>query len=351
MTEKWQRALLGAMRLPAIGKFGLDKQGLDRLAKTTPAIQKLLAEVLPRQSPGAWPGAGAPAAKARAEAPVDGQFLAMTYRDGLGEHGYKLFVPDALPPAPPLLLMLHGCTQSPDDFAAGTRMNERAAAQGFLVAYPEQTSAANAQRCWNWFRAGDQRRDAGEPAMLVGIARAVMGAQQVDPKRVYAAGLSAGGAAAAVLAEAYPDLFAAVGVHSGLACGAAHDVASAFMAMRQGHLGTAGDPTRPCVPAIVFHGDRDATVNPANADAVIAQRTGAGTLRAELDRGSVPGGRGWTRTRYRDARQKTVLERWVVHGEGHAWSGGSADGSYTDPGGPDASGEMLRFFLEHPKAT
>ena len=345
MAEKWQRALLGAMRVPTAGRLGVEKLNLEKLTKAAPAIQKLLGEVLP----GGLLGTGRRAPRPSREAPIGGRFLDMTYRDAAGEHGYKLFVPDALPDAPPLLLMLHGCTQSPDDFAAGTRMNQRAVAHGCLVAYPEQTSAANAQRCWNWFRAGDQRRDSGEPALLAGIARAVMQARQVDPRRVYAAGLSAGGAAAAVLAQAYPELFAAVGVHSGLACGAAHDVPSAFTAMRQGHLGTSGTPGLSCVPAIVFHGDRDTTVNPTNADAVIAQRAGAGTLRAEADHGRVPGGRDWTRTRYRDARQRTVLERWVVHGEGHAWSGGSAEGSYTDPGGPDASQEMLRFFMEHPK--
>ena len=347
MTEKWQRALLGAMRAPAANRLGLDK-----LARATPAIQKLLAEVLPKQVPAGLAGLGRRASPApRTEAATGCRFLALRYRDAMGEHGYKLFVPDMLPDAPPLLLMLHGCTQSPDDFAAGTRMNQRAASHGCLVAYPEQSSAANAQRCWNWFRAGDQRRGSGEPAMLVGIVRAVMDDHRVDRRRVYAAGLSAGGAAAAVLAEAYPELFAAVGVHSGLACGAAHDVSSALMAMRQGHLGTAGDPARASVPAIVFHGDRDTPVNPSTAAAVIAQRGGAGALRAAIAPGQVPAGGEWTRTRYRDAGQRTVLERWVVHGEGHAWSGGSADGSYTDPGGPDASQEMLRFFLEHPKPS
>ncbi len=351
MTNRWQRAVLGATRVPAMNK----------LTEATDSIQKLLADVLPGQAmklpAGLMRSKSAPAS--HREPPPGtpggpaaiGRFVPLTYRDSAGEHRYKLFIPDQMPAAPPLVVMLHGCTQSPDDFAAGTRMNELAGRQGCLVAYPEQTSSANAQRCWNWFRTGDQQRGVGEPALVAGIAGEVMREYGVDPRRVYVAGLSAGGAAAAVLAEAYPDLFAAVGVHSGLACGAAHDMASAFMAMHAGHVGSAGGVgKRPNVPVVVFHGDRDNTVNPANADSVIAQRTGDGSLQTETDSGSVPGGRSWTRTRYRDPKQRVVVERWLVHGEGHAWSGGSSDGSYTDPQGPDASGEMLRFFLEHPKA-
>ena len=352
MTNRWQRAVLGATRVPM----------LNKLTEATESIQKLLADVLPEQAlklpAGLLHGRSVPdrhrepASGTPGGPSATGRFVPLTYQDSAGEHGYKLFIPDHLPAAPPLVVMLHGCTQSPDDFAAGTRMNDLAGNQGCLVAYPEQTSAANAQRCWNWFRAGDQQRGAGEPAMVVGIVKAVMQAHNVDPRRIYVAGLSAGGAAAAVLAEAYPELFAAVGVHSGLACGAAHDMSSAFMAMRGGHVGAAAHAgQRPCVPLIVFHGDRDSTVNPVNADSVIAQRTGDSKLHTETENGSVPRGRDWTRTRYSDARQRTVVERWLVHGEGHAWSGGSADGSYTDPQGPDASREMLRFFLEHPKAA
>jgi poly(hydroxyalkanoate) depolymerase family esterase len=257
--------------------------------------------------------------------------------------------------------MLHGCTQSPDDFAAGTRMNEMAEAHSCLVAYPGQTSAANTQKCWNWFRAGDQQRDTSEPSLIAGITREVMRGYAVDPRRVYIAGLSAGGAAAAVMGDVYPDLYAAIGVHSGLPCGAARDLPSAFAAMQQGSGDTArraggamrSGVQRRVVPAIVFHGDGDTTVNPRNGDAVVAQSAQAVPLKAHSEAGRVPGGHAYRRTRHVDPNGQTVIEHWVIHSTGHAWFGGSATGSYTDPRGPDATAEMLRFFLEHrhPTAT
>ena len=259
----------------------------------------------------------------------------------------------------PLIVMLHGCTQSPDDFAAGTRMNLRAEEHNCFVAYPEQAASANISKCWNWFRPGDQIRGQGEPALIAGLTRQVMSDYSVDEERVYAAGLSAGGAAAAVLAAAYPDLYAAIGVHSGLACGAASDVPSAFAAMRQsgpvarrrsgGKLSGRGGYSR-IVPAIVFHGDQDTTVHPNNGDQVIAQLKEALTTdaRVTVEHGRVPGGRTYTRTVHRDAADHSIFEQWVIHGAGHAWSGGSLAGSYTDPQGPDATREMLRFFLDHP---
>jgi len=247
--------------------------------------------------------------------------------------------------------MLHGCTQSPDDFAAGTRMNLLAEEQACFIAYPAQMLAANPSGCWNWFDPGNQRRDGGEPSIIAGITRAVMGDFSIDPRRVYVAGLSAGGAAAAVLGGTYPDLFAAVGVHSGLACGAARDVASAFAAMRQGGIPAAGHGGR-TVPTIVFHGSRDATVHPRNGAQVIAQVTASAprlTTRVEL--GQEAGGHAYKRTLHVDAAGRIMFEHWDVEGGGHAWFGGSSDGSHTDPRGPDASREMLRFFLSHRRDT
>ena len=277
-----------------------------------------------------------------------------------GAHGsrtYKLYIPSGLHEGQPvpLVVMLHGCTQSPDDFAAGTRMNTLAEEQIFLVAYPAQPASANAQKCWNWFNPGDQERDGGEPALIAGITRQIMRDYAVDPARIYVAGLSAGGAAAAIMGAAYPDLYAAVGVHSGLACGAARDLPSAFAAMRRGGAGT---PSRPSskvmaarsVPTIVFHADRDTTVHPSNSDHVLAQAgTTAGNLRTTVEHGEVGnGGRTFTRILHADFRGTAVLEQWIVHGGGHAWSGGSPEGSYTDSRGPDASRAMLRFFFDHP---
>lgn len=287
------------------------------------------------------------------EAPVpDGaRFEERTFSNNAGSRTYKVYVPSGYTgQALPMVVMLHGCTQDPDDFAAGTRMNKLAEEQTFLVAYPRQPQAANMQKCWNWFNAGDQRREGGEPSLIAGIARQVVEEFSADPTRVYVAGLSAGGAAAAIMAATYPDLFAAVGVHSGLACGAARDMPSAFSAM-----GGSGGAARPrgkgsTVPTIVFHGDADRTVNPVNGDHVVAQAMPEGALTEVVTRGETPGGMTYTRTVQLDHAGAEVLEQWVLHGAGHAWSGGSPNGSYTDARGPDASREMVRFFLMHTSA-
>jgi poly(hydroxyalkanoate) depolymerase family esterase len=282
--------------------------------------------------------------------PVGARFIDGTYGNAAGRLAYKLFVPERYQGQPlPLVVMLHGCTQSPDDFAAGTRMNFIADEHPCLVVYPAQRSEANQAKCWNWFRKDDQQRDRGEPSLIAGITRQVMRDFAVDRDRVYVAGLSAGAAAAAVMGATYGDLFAAIGVHSGLACGAATDLPSALIAMRQGGGRDAqgGDDHRSAVPTIVFHGDRDSTVHPDNGEQLRAQVTRATRTQAKLHRGRIPGGHGYTRTVHTDATGRDILEHWTVHGAGHAWSGGSPSGSYTDPRGPDASKEMLRFFLSH----
>ena len=175
----------------------------------------------------------------------------------------------------------------------------------------------------------------------------------VDPRRVYVAGLSAGGAAAAILGETYPDLYAAIGVHSGLACGAARDLKTAMAAMQRGsdaarHSRSQPGTPRRVVPAIVFHGDRDATVSPRNGDDVVAQAVRDAGLRTRVQTGQSPGGYPYSHTVHSDAAGQPVTEQWVIHGAGHAWSGGDAAGSYADPRGPDATKEMLRFFAAHP---
>jgi poly(hydroxyalkanoate) depolymerase family esterase len=270
-----------------------------------------------------------------------------TYANEAGSRTYKLYIPSCYRGEPlPLVVMLHGCQQSPDDFAAGTRMNELAEERGFLAAYPAQPSSANPARCWNWFSARDQLRGRGEPSLIAGITRQIIGDIAVDPKRVYVAGLSAGGAAAAIMGLTYPDLYAAIGVHSGLACGAAKDMPSAFAAMRQGGPRLM-EGAKPPLPTIVFHGDSDSTVSPVNGDQVIAQSKAAAEFPTTIRHGHSAGGVNYTQTIQADGSGRPILEQWVLHGVGHAWSGGSPAGSYTDPRGPDASREMLRFFSEN----
>jgi poly(hydroxyalkanoate) depolymerase family esterase len=261
--------------------------------------------------------------------------------------------------------MLHGCTQNPDDFATGTHMNALAEEHIFLVAYPAQAQNANMSGCWNWFQAADQKRGQGEPSIIAGITCEVVGEYHIDPSQVYVAGMSAGGAMAAIMGVTYPDLYAAVGVHSGLAPGAAQDLSSAFTAMQRGGAGTVhqdttiGETAR-SVPVIVFHGDRDTTVHPQNADHLLAryradnpvdgrEAKGKPAAPVTVTQGQVPGGYAYTCATRQDADGRAMMEQWTIHGLGHAWSGGSRAGSYTDPKGPDASAEMLRFFDQHQK--
>lgn len=283
--------------------------------------------------------------------PDSGQFLDRTISNEAGSRDYKVYIPAGYRGEPlPLLVMLHGCGQGPDDFALGTGMNARADAERLMVVYPAQSSAANNARCWNWFNHHDQQRDSGEPSLIIGIVEAVSADYAIDPARIYAAGLSAGGAAAAILAAAYPDLFAAVAIHSGLPYGAARTIPSAFMVMQRGaEPNTALMEGRRRVPTIVFHGDQDTTCHPRNGEAVIAQALAAEgpalTLRTET--GESEAGYAYTRTLYTPARGGDVLEHWAVHGAAHAWLGGDPAGSYTDAKGPDASREILRFLLTH----
>ena len=271
------------------------------------------------------------------------QFLTKQFSCHAGKRDYKLYVPAHQPQERrPLLVMLHGCTQDADDFAAGTRMNALAEEFGMLVAYPVQTKRANPSVCWNWFNPGDQQHGAGEPAILAGITQEISAEHKIDPTRIFIAGLSAGGAMAMVMGASYPELYSGIGVHSGLPYQSANDVMSAFGAMR-------GDPSKagpqPQLRTIVFHGDADKTVHPANADKIADARQYPGTKTNASETSATPGGRSYTRTIRRGKDGAPTVEKWIIKGAGHAWSGGSTDGSYTDPKGPDASAEMLRFFL------
>ncbi len=284
--------------------------------------------------------------------PEGARFERRRFANAAGVRDYKIFVPSGYSgQALPLVVMLHGCAQSPDDFAAGTKMNDLAEEQSFFVAYPEQCRSANAGKCWNWFSSDDQGRDRGEPSLIAGITCQIMRDFSVDPGRVYIAGLSAGGAAAAIMGMVYPEIYAAIGVHSGLPHGAASDMPSAFAAMKQGGSSTARlrprEKTGSGVPAIVFHGDGDTTVHPANGDAVITQAKAGADHVVTVSSGTSKAGRKYTRTVHADERGRPMAEHWLLHGSGHAWSGGSPAGSFTDPRGPDASREMMRFFDQH----
>jgi poly(hydroxyalkanoate) depolymerase family esterase len=286
-------------------------------------------------------------------------FHRRTFTCEAGGRDYRLYVPRLEDQsAEGLILMLHGCTQTPEDFAAGTGMNAFAEAHHLLIAYPEQTEAHNAMQCWNWFRRNDQARGTGEPAVLASLASHLAEEFDVPGNRIFVAGMSAGGAMAAILADAYPDLFEAVGVHSGVAPGLATDALSAFSAMRGDfvngtHRPVAFPPEADRVPRIiVFHGESDRTVHPANGRrlALMAQGAFDGGLTRTED-GVSARGRSYRRMVLEEPTGAPLVESWMVQGAGHAWSGGCLAGSHTDPDGPDASGEMIRFFLAGPGAA
>lgn len=280
-------------------------------------------------------------------------------------YSFNLYIPpgavpgDGGTPLLPLLVMLHGCQQDAPDFARGTGMNELAAKTPCMVLYPEQLATANPMRCWNWYDIAHQGQHAGEPAMLAALTRQVISRYPVDPARVYVAGLSAGGAMAAIVATHHPRLFAAVGVHSGLPPGAAHDVMSAFRAMRQGgHPNAPGDPAAlaDVMPTIVFHGSADQTVHPDNSERIVTAAaaalaaSGIALQRIVLAQ-TLPAATGELRqvqrTVYRRGTGRSYVEYWSVETGPHAWSGGNPAGSFTDPKGPSASAAMLAFFLQH----
>ncbi|MBB3711835.1 poly(hydroxyalkanoate) depolymerase family esterase [Limimaricola variabilis] len=281
-----------------------------------------------------------PGSTAVPEMPEGAQFLSRSHSCAQGTRNYRLYIPSCgAAQVQGLVVMLHGCTQTPEDFARGTGMNAAAEAAGFAVAWPEQTREHNMMACWNWFEAGHQRAAQGEPAILAGLTEALRAEFGLGPKRCFVAGLSAGGAMAAILAETHPALFGAIGVHSGLPAGAAQDMVSAFSAMRgQGSAGRAAAATGPRL--IVIHGDSDRTVDISNAQRILGSQ---GEDAAPVEDASA---RPYRRRLHKDTEGRVRAESWIVAGGGHAWSGGSSAGTYTDPQGPDASKAMIRFFLQ-----
>ncbi|WP_119155996.1 alpha/beta hydrolase family esterase [Caldimonas tepidiphila] len=346
MKRLWQRLTQGRARSGhggALARAGAALRGWlrgpDGGERRTPA------------PPAAPAGGASPAANADSG---PGRFIENEHEGPEGRRRYRLYLPPGPAAARPLLVLLHGCKQDPEDFAAGTRMNELAREHGVCVLYPEQSRRANPMRCWNWFQPRHQQRGQGEPALLAGLVEAVLAQHGLDARRTWVAGLSAGGSMAAILAQRYPERFAALGVHSGLPCGSAHDVSSAFSVMREGvpsphapisRLHGAAQPLHaPRLPTIVFHGDADDTVHPRNGRALVEAALPPGAL-AQVEHGRSLHGRRYTRTVFRDAGGTPRVEHWELHSGGHAWSGGDAAGSYTDPAGPEASRELLRFFL------
>ncbi|WP_325307270.1 PHB depolymerase family esterase [Longimicrobium sp.] len=293
-----------------------------------------------------------PAGDARAA----GTFEWHTWSGDAGSRRYRLFVPaghDAARAAP-LVVMLHGCTQDPDDFARGTRFNALAGEAGVLVAWPEQPAAMQVQKCWSWFDPAHQAASRGEPAVIAGITREVMAGHAIDPRRVYIVGVSAGAAMAVNVAASYPDLFAAIGSHSGIPYRAASDVPHALAVMRGG----SPDPAilayalqdalgGRAMPLIAIHGGADAVVSPMNSRQLAGQWAGVLGVSSSPVQRSTEGGLGVERTRWSGADGKPAIELVIVDGLGHAWSGGSPEGTYTDARGPDASRLILDFLLAH----
>jgi poly(hydroxyalkanoate) depolymerase family esterase len=361
-----QRNVAGAFEQPRqdVGNASAFLRDAPAERRLSARMKRPLGEVLKLLGQADLPSFGldpAPFAKSR-KAPLvpvpDGAaYLARNFACEAGSRDYKVYVPSRkFGRKRPLIIMLHGCTQNPDDFAVGTGMNWLAEEHGFIVAYPGQPVSANQTACWNWFNLSDQMRDAGEPSIIAGITRTLIAEFDIDAERVYVAGLSAGGAMAAVMSATYPELYAATGIHSGLAYGSATDMASAFAAMR-GATGPAVAAPRRLrlksangrIRTIVFHGASDQRVHPSNGETILSEsRAGLTGPAQEMQHAGSAEGRSYTRTVITNASGVPHVEHWAIEGLGHAWSGGSPEGSYTDQHGPDASREMLRFFLASP---
>lgn len=376
-TSAMQKAIGAAMIKPALTSMGAMANlttGAPKTAKKPrkAAVQKPRAQTTPRvsardrrlgtvlkhlQTARAWmprrlSASGAIHTSEPPAVPQGAQYLQRAHTCTAGSRDFTLYLPtkQSVPPKG-LIVMLHGCTQTPDDFARGTNMNAVAQKHGLAVAYPAQTDSHNARSCWNWFTPTSQARGAGEPAILASLAGELMQEFGLDRTQVFVAGLSAGGAMAEILVNSYPDVFSAAGVHSGLPRGAATSVMSALSAMRSGGETVKASRRKKKSPSdkdesvrrIIFHGDDDATVHPSNAAQIAIGAVGA--RKPVQFSPKTAAGRAYTRSEYRAPDGSVDVELWQIKGAGHAWSGGKTSGSFTDPAGPNASAEMVRFFL------
>jgi poly(hydroxyalkanoate) depolymerase family esterase len=295
------------------------------------------------------------------------------YQDPTSSHPYFVYTPTTyhVGTAVPLFVMLHGCTQSAADFAAGTRMNQLAEQHGFIVVYPQQTRTSNRTLCWNWFKSSHQFRDRGEPAIITHMVQAIKqntSQWTIDSSRVYVVGASAGAAMAVILGATYPDIFAAIGVHSGIEYQAVTNIISSLKVMRRG----GPDPVKQgqrayeamgshkrIMPTIVFQGTHDRIVPPINGDQVVQQWMQTNHLASQgqyvadfhhptiATSGQVPGGYSYTVSTWKDHVGREIQQYWKILELGHAWSGGNPAVSYTDPRGPNASEAMYQFFMKH----
>ncbi|MCC5978677.1 MAG: PHB depolymerase family esterase [Salinarimonas sp.] len=333
-TRVMQKAVAGFM----VGSARTPMRALRQMAKAQSPVSKALTRpTLGSVTAGMTEGA---------------QYLSRTHSSSAGVRSYKLYLPSRHPEQPKgLILMLHGCSQGPDDFAVGTHMNALAEKHDFAVAYPSQVRRNNPASCWNWYNPRHQVRGKGEPAILASLTRKLMKQYDLGRENVFVAGLSAGGAMADILADIYPEIYSAAGIHSGLARGSARSVTSAMSVMRSGALSRGIVPvavarTLP-VRRIIFQGDADGTVHPDNADRILAAAVGGDAVPLRVGKRSVRG-RGYTRSDFAGSDGAVLVEFWTIAGGGHAWSGGQAPGTYTDDKGPDASRQMLRFFMTQP---
>jgi poly(hydroxyalkanoate) depolymerase family esterase len=297
---------------------------------------------------------------------AQGSSIRSTYSNGAGALSYELYVPSTYKAGTPvpLIVAMHGCTQTASKFRALTRFDQLAESKNVIVLYPEQSPKANFLSCWNWFRADHMKRGAGEPALIAGATQAVRDQYSIDPHRIYAAGLSAGGAMASVMGATYPDVFAASGIGSGCEYAATPTCAGwrsadPEQAGRQAYDAMGANARK--MPVIIFQGDKDTTVPPVNAQQAATQWQVTNDWSDDKARnrsvpawptrttfGRVSAGRSYRVTHYSDAGRKELMQSWLVSGMGHAWSGGCSCAQYADPTGPDETLAMYDFFMSHP---